>query len=294
MRRAARWLLYPRRAERLAGGSRLAGGASSGWASATDRHIYLRGAWVTDLRPSEDDLLANMMTTWRQNIRAGARKGLTVRLGSGEAELDAFYRLLVETGARDQFYVYPQDLFRDMLANYSAERAARDATAQMALLLAEHDGEPIAASTVAILGNWSLESAQRLIGPDRASQAAPELPAAVGVHALGQGARRASYYDWRTIPDVLEPGEELYGVYEFKRGFGGAVRRVMPTQDLALRPALYWPYVRSRLAAARATKTQARQIREAAAGKADRRRRAHLQAETTNGKMTDDTKAGAQ
>ena len=45
----------------------------------TDHHIYLRSAWVTDLRPSEDELLANMMTTWRQNIRAGARKGLTVR-----------------------------------------------------------------------------------------------------------------------------------------------------------------------------------------------------------------------
>ena len=43
----------------------------------------------------------------------------------------------------------------------------------------------------------------------------------------------ADYYDWRTIPDVLKPGEELYGVYEFKRGFGGFVRRVIPTQDLS-------------------------------------------------------------
>jgi lipid II:glycine glycyltransferase (peptidoglycan interpeptide bridge formation enzyme) len=69
----------------------------------TDHVIYLRSAWVTDLRPDEDALLAAMMTTWRQNIRSGARKGVTVRLGSGEADLDAFYRLLQETGARDQF-----------------------------------------------------------------------------------------------------------------------------------------------------------------------------------------------
>jgi hypothetical protein len=34
----------------------------------------------------------------------------------------------------------------------------------------------------------------------------------------------------------------MYGVYEFKRGFGGHVYRVIPTQDLPLRPALYWPY----------------------------------------------------
>src|SRR5262249_52228033 len=126
----------------------------------TDHHIYLRSAWVTDLRPSEDDLLAGIMTTWRQNIRAGARKGLTVRVGSGEADLEAFYRLLAETGARDQFYVYPKDLYRDMLVNYSAERAERDATAQMALLLCEHEGAPIPASTIASLGGrgWNLQS----------------------------------------------------------------------------------------------------------------------------------------
>ena len=57
--------------------------------------------------------------------------------------------------------------------------------------------------------------------------------------AKGHG---AEYYDWRTIPDVLKPGEELYGVYEFKRGFGGFERRVLPTQDLVLRPLVYWPY----------------------------------------------------
>ena len=55
-------------------------------------------------------------------------------------------------------------------------------------------------------------------------------------------AHGAEHYDWRTIPDILEPGQELYGVYEFKRGFGGSVRRVIPTQDLVVRPALYWPY----------------------------------------------------
>lgn len=207
----------------------------------TDHVIYLRSAWVTDLRPSEDQLLAGMMTTWRQNIRSGPRKGLTVRLGAGEADLDVFYRLLVETGARDHFYVYPKDLYRDMLTNYSAENAARDATAQMALLLAEHNGEAIAASTVAILGEWSWNlhsgsSAQpehRKLRPNYLLQW--ECMRWVKAHG-------AAYYDWRTIPDILEPGQELYGVYEFKRGFGGSVRRVIPTHDLPLRPAIYWPY----------------------------------------------------
>ncbi len=157
----------------------------------TDHVIYLRSAWVTDLSPDEDKLLAGMMTTWRQNIRSGARKGVTVRLGAGEADLDAFYRLLKETGERDQFYVYPKDLYRDMLTHYSEEAARQNGTAHMALLIAESEGEAIAASTVAVLGAVVVEPAQRLVGPDGASQTAPELPAAMGMHALVQSAGRA-------------------------------------------------------------------------------------------------------
>jgi peptidoglycan pentaglycine glycine transferase (the first glycine) len=207
----------------------------------TTHVIYLRGSWVTDLTASEDQLLANMMTTWRQNIRAGARKGLTVRLGSGEDDLDAFYRLLVETGKRDHFYVYSKDLFRQMLSSYSAENAAKDGTAQMALLLTEHEGEVVAASTVAVLGKWSWNLHSGSSGKPEHRKLRPnyilQWECMRWVKAHG-----ADFYDWRTIPDVLKPGEELYGVYEFKRGFGGFVRRVIPTQDLVVRPAIYYPY----------------------------------------------------
>jgi peptidoglycan pentaglycine glycine transferase (the first glycine) len=208
----------------------------------TSHYIYLRSAWVTDLRPSEDELLARMMTTWRQNIRAGARKGLTVRLGVGEADLAAFYRLLRETGERDRFYVYPQQLYRDMLANYSAAAAARDATAEMALLLAEYQGEPVAAATVAVLGSWGWNLHSGSSGQAEHRKLRPNYLLQWECMRWVK-ARGADYYDWRTIPDVLEPGQEMYGVYEFKRGFGGFVRRVLPTHDLVLRPALYWPYV---------------------------------------------------
>jgi lipid II:glycine glycyltransferase (peptidoglycan interpeptide bridge formation enzyme) len=208
----------------------------------TDHVIYLRSAWVTDLSPSEDALLAGMMTTWRQNIRSGARKGVTVRLGSGEADLDAFYRLLKETGERDHFYVYPKDLYRDMLTHYSADAARANATAQMALLIAESEGEAIAASTVAVLGEWAWNLHSGSSGQTAHRKLRPNylLQWECMRWVKSQGAR---YYDWRTIPDILEPGQELYGVYEFKRGFGGEVRRVIPTMDLPLRGALYWPYV---------------------------------------------------
>ncbi len=207
----------------------------------TTHTIYLRNAWVTDLTPDEDQMLAAMMMTWRQNIRAGTRKGLVVREGTTNHDFNAFYRLLSETAERDHFYLYPPQVFRDMLDHYSAERAARDATAQMRLFITEYQGMPIATSTVAAFGGWAwnLHSGSsalpehRKLRPNYLTQwECMRWAKQLGCHS----------YDWRTIPEILEPGQELWGVYEFKRGFGGAVRRVMPTMDLVLNPLIYYPY----------------------------------------------------
>ena len=51
--------------------------------------------------------------------------------------------------------------------------------------------------------------------------------------------RGCSYFDFRTIPEILEPGEEMWGVYEYKKGFGGFSRLNIPTQDYAYRPLVY-------------------------------------------------------
>jgi lipid II:glycine glycyltransferase (peptidoglycan interpeptide bridge formation enzyme) len=207
----------------------------------TSHQIYLRSAWITDIRPAEDAILANMMMTWRQNIRSSARKGATVRAGAGEADLDTFYRLLVETGERDRFPVYPKYVFADMLRNYAADRAARDGTAEMALLMVEHARVPVAAGIIAAFGkgSWSLMCGSSGLPEHRKLRPNYLLQWESMRWAKARG---AEFYDFRGIPDVLEPGEELYGVYEFKRGFGGAVYRVGPTQDLVLRPLLYVPY----------------------------------------------------
>ncbi len=207
----------------------------------TSHGIYPRGAWVTDISGSEEQILANMSASWRRYIRAGEKNGVRIRIGAGESDLDAFYRLLMETGRRDGFYIYPKALFRDMLDHYSTERAARDGTAEMKLMLAEHEGELVGALTVAVLGKW----AWYLHG---ASSERPEHRKLRPNHPLQWQAMRwakargADFYDWRSIPDVLKPGEDLYGVYLYKRGFGGYEHRVMPTHDLVLRPEVYWPY----------------------------------------------------
>ena len=52
------------------------------------------------------------------------------------------------------------------------------------------------------------------------------------------------HYNFRGIPDVLEEGQELWGVYVFKRGFGGYPIRSLVTHDLVYQPLVYGAYRR--------------------------------------------------
>ncbi|HEX6542104.1 MAG TPA: peptidoglycan bridge formation glycyltransferase FemA/FemB family protein [Ktedonobacterales bacterium] len=208
----------------------------------TRHSLYPRSAWVTDLRPSDDTLLASMRKAWRYGIRSASHRGLEVRQGCGEDDLNVFYRLLVETGQRAGFYVYPRALYRDMLQHYSEEHARYDCTARMALFLVEYQGVPIAAATVAVHGKraWYMHGASSSQPDHRKLDASRPLLWECIQWAKQQGAEE---FDWRTIPDAPEPGGEMYGVYEFKRGFGGIPRQSVPTHDMILRPATYWPYI---------------------------------------------------
>ncbi len=57
------------------------------------------------------------------------------------------------------------------------------------------------------------------------------------------------YYNFRGIPDDLTENEgheqrELWGVYTFKRGFGGYAIRSLETHDLVYQPLVYEAYRR--------------------------------------------------
>ncbi len=54
--------------------------------------------------------------------------------------------------------------------------------------------------------------------------------------AKTQGCR---FFDFRAIPELLEPGEEMWNVYLYKKGFGGFSHLTMPTQDYIYRLLLY-------------------------------------------------------
>jgi peptidoglycan pentaglycine glycine transferase (the first glycine) len=195
---------------------------------------HIRHEWVLDLRPDEKTLLANMKEKWRYNIRLATRKGITVRQGGGATDLETFYRLYKITSERDHFPIHEKSLHRDIMQLFGSDDRA-------ALFLAEYEGRAIAGTIVLTLGHWSWymygasSNEQRERMPNHLLQW-------TGIEwAKSHG---CWYYNFRGIPDVLEEGQELWGVYLFKRGFGGYPLRFLQTHDLVYQPLLYEIYRR--------------------------------------------------
>jgi len=191
--------------------------------------MHPRRSWVLDLRPDLEQLFANFRKAWRRNIRIAERMGVTVREAQSDADFDLYYELLKITSERDHFFLHRKEYHREIVRQFVSQGNA-------ALFLAEHEGEAIATKLVIRLGDWCWDM---FAGT---SNNKPDLPKAhiLQYHSF-QWAKShgCKYFDFRTIPEVLEPDEPMWGVYHYKKGFGGFSRLHMPTQDYIYRPLIY-------------------------------------------------------
>jgi peptidoglycan pentaglycine glycine transferase (the first glycine) len=190
-----------------------------------------RRSWMVDITPTEQELLANMKTTWRYNINRGQRR-LIAREGHGPDDRAIFYRIYHETAERDHFFVYPQSHYDQMIDLFEAKGDA-------VLFLAEYEGVPIAAQVVMTCGAvaTSMFSASSNLHRNQRPNHLLQWTAIRWAKAHG-----CTIYDFRAIAEILEPTQELYGLYAYKHGFGGYSFLSLETHDAVYQPAIYWAY----------------------------------------------------
>jgi lipid II:glycine glycyltransferase (peptidoglycan interpeptide bridge formation enzyme) len=195
---------------------------------------------LVDLRPSPDEILANMKQKTRYNIRLAAKKDVTVRQG-GLGDIATFNRLMRQTGERDQFGVHTP-------MYYHAAFEIFEPNNQVALFLAEHEERPLAGVMVFVLG----ETAAYLYGASSNEERQRMPTYAVQWTAMEWAkARGCHWYDLWGVPDAPEDEleanftdrhEGLWGVYRFKRGFGGQIRRTIGATDRIYNKLVYKLY----------------------------------------------------
>jgi peptidoglycan pentaglycine glycine transferase (the first glycine) len=193
---------------------------------------------LVSLSGSEEEILARMKQKTRYNIRLAARKGVTVRTSS---DLTSFHQLMELTSTRETFSVHSQDYYQSAYDLFAPQGKCE-------LFFAEYEDELLAALMVFASGKtaWYFYGAssnqnRNLMAPYAVQWAAMQW-------ARNQGCLE---YDLWGVPDAdietLEAGlthrrDGLWGVYRFKRGFGGQLKRGIGAWDRVYNPILYGMY----------------------------------------------------
>ncbi len=195
---------------------------------------------IIDIQGNEEEILARMKQKTRYNIRLAEKKGVTVRAWD---DIESFHQMMLITGGRDGFGVHSLEYYQrayDLLQ-----------TKQMGeLLVAEYEGKPLAALFVARHG----KRAYYLYGASTDEERNRMPTYLLQWEAMKWAkARSCKEYDLWGVPDeeegTLEANFErrhdgLWGVYRFKRGFGGELKRAIQAMDRVYNPLLYWAYLR--------------------------------------------------
>ncbi|MBN1286458.1 MAG: peptidoglycan bridge formation glycyltransferase FemA/FemB family protein [Anaerolineae bacterium] len=197
---------------------------------------------VIDIDRAEDAILETMKQKTRYNVRLGARKGVTVRAGV-RADLASFSALMQTTGARDGSGVHAPEYYETAYDLFVPKGRG-------ALLLASYEGQDLAGIMVLALGR------RAVYWQGASSDAHRNLMPSYLVQWEGIQWARAhgcEQYDLWGVPDedfdTLEAhfagrSDGLWGVYRFKRGWGGRLVRMVGAWDRVYNPLLYAVYRR--------------------------------------------------
>ena len=202
--------------------------------------VQPRRTILVDLEGPPEAVLERMKQKTRYNVRLAERKGVIVRAGD-EGDLPAFYRLMEVTAERDRFAVHSE-------AYYAAAHRLFVPAGQGRLLLAEHEGQLLAGLVALAFGDTACYMYGASSDEGRNLMPTYVLQWEAMRWAKERGCR---LYDLWGVPDeeeaVLEAqfadrSDGLWGVYRFKRGFGGRLVRTAGAWDLVYAPLRYRMY----------------------------------------------------
>lgn len=167
-----------------------------------------------DLSASEEEILRKMKPKTRYNIRLSQKKGVTVRM-IGMDKISVWYELYKETAVRNGLFINGIEYFTSILTAQADDTAS---PAHVELLLAESEEEPLAAMFLVISGHrgtylyGASASHKRNYMPTYALQWE-----AIKI-AKASGCQEYDMFGVSPGPDQSHP---MYGLYQFKTGFGG-------------------------------------------------------------------------
>lgn len=204
-------------------------------------HYQPEHTLIVDLKPSETDILAQMKSKGRYNVKLAEKRNVKVLLAGKDRPKDKavaeFHRLLRETTERDGFSGHPEKYYMDMLETLGDDFVS--------IYLAQFEGKIIAGIVVTFYKNMAIY----YFGASSSEYRNVMAPYLLQWEAMKEAKRRGiRWYDFLgTAPLVDSDSGFEYdekhswaGVTGFKLKFGGKKVDFYPGMELVMNRGFYW------------------------------------------------------
>lgn len=204
----------------------------------SEMSIQPRKTILVSLEGDEKKWLERMKQKTRYNIRLAQKKGIVVEISK---DIASFISLMKLTSERDEFGAHADDYYQSVFEKFSEKKRCE-------ILIAKYQENSLAAIMIFFSGNraWYFYGASSDAERNRMPTYLLQL------EAMRLAASRGCIaYDLWGIPDFDEAyleenfmsrSDGLWGVYRFKRGFGGKIKRSAGVFQRVLNPAFYRLY----------------------------------------------------
>lgn len=179
---------------------------------------------IRDISDDKEDVLNSFEEGTRYSVRYSGRKGVEIKCGKKDEDLDAFFQLLNKTEDRQDFKSFSEDYFRDLLATINSDL----------FLALSREGEVVASTIFGYFGKTATSLHSAFNYEKRKLRATSLIRYEAMLEAKRKGCEK---FDAWGIDE-----EEMPGVTKFKKGFGGKAVSYPDGVDLPLEIIKYKAY----------------------------------------------------
>ncbi|MFW6110301.1 MAG: lipid II:glycine glycyltransferase FemX [Patescibacteria group bacterium] len=193
------------------------------------RNSFAKKTVLIDISPSKDQILTNMKSKTRYNIRYARRKGIRVKNESNKEGLEKFIYLQRQTATREDFFVHPDNYYRTLWKYLAPKEMAH-------IMIAYHEDDP-----EPLTANMFFTYNQILYYP-YGGTSLKKRNLQHSARTMWKGICLGKKYDC-TIFDMWgatdNKNDDWWGFTRFKLGFGGDIYEFIDSYDLVINPAVY-------------------------------------------------------
>lgn len=189
--------------------------------------------FLIDLTKTETELLENMHTKTRYNIKIANRFGVEIKEETNDKGFEIYLKLLMDTTKRQGFYLHTEKYHRDLWKQLKN-------TDMVHIMLASYENQVLSAFMIFKVKDQLFYPYGASLDINRQVQAPTLLM--WEVIKLGKELKCKTFDMWGCLGPHAKESETGFGFHRFKQGYGGELVEYVGTYDLIINKNLYKLY----------------------------------------------------